>query len=311
MPKRYLYPGTDTLKNRFGVKDAAAANELEAASFAESRKKPVPNFTADMAGLRATHKVMFEQMYEWAGKTRDERVTIEGETFKPDDHILTKGETQFGPASLSEKGLPEELARGRATLDELHNRGTLTKEKWAEVTADQVGAINHAHPFREGNGRAMRRFIEASAEQYGYRARMIGGPEWMKASHDAMDHRQTRGLQDFIEANTTREEGEQRRPKGEAANTSKEADMAEANTNTTSTRLRRASELTGAASKAVSQIKDPERRAEAQRLLDTMRKNEANLQKAQRQGKDADRSTTKPELKQPVVRRDRGQDFER
>ena len=70
--------------------------------------------------------------------------------------------------------------------------------------------------------------------------------------------------------------------------------------------------MTAAASKAVSKIKDPKRRAEAQNLLDGMRKSETNLLKAQRQGKDQDRSTSKPEaVKRPAVRRDRDQGFDR
>ena len=60
MPKRYLYPGTDTLKNRFGVKDAAVANDLEYASFVQRQPKSVAGFTPDMAGLKATHKHLFE-----------------------------------------------------------------------------------------------------------------------------------------------------------------------------------------------------------------------------------------------------------
>ncbi len=313
MPKRYLYPGTDTLKNRFGIKDSALANELEAAAVNDGLRKAVPGFTADMAGLKATHRVLFHKMYEWAGQTRGETVTIDGETFKPPDHILGKDDTPFAPASISAHGLPEELAKGRQSLDELHKRGTLTKEKWAEITADQVGAMNHAHPFREGNGRTMRRFIELSAEQYGFRGRMIGGPEWVKASHDAMDFQQTEGLQAFIERNTTA--GEQDRSKYQVAKTSKEVGMAESTTgtrDTTATTLRKASTVTAAASQAVAKIQDPKRRAEAQNLLDNMRKSEANLLKAQRQGKDHDRSTSKPEaVKRPAIRRDRDQGYDR
>lgn len=314
MPKRFLYPGTDTLKNRFGVRDAKVLNELEAASFSEQRKKAVPGFTADMDGLRAVHKLMFQQIYEWAGKTRGETVTIDGETFKPADHILSKGATRFGPASVSVRGLPEQLAKYRKSLDDLKSRGTLTKEKWAEITADQVGLINHVHPFREGNGRTMRRFIELSAERYGFRSRIIGGHEWMTVSHDAMDFRQTKGLQNLVERNTSEVEANQRSSKGEADKTSKEADMAEASTgqsDSTANALRKASTVTAAASKAVSRIQDPRRRAEAQNLLDNMRKSEASLLKAQRQGKDQDRATSKPEQKAPVVRRARGQDYDR
>ena len=315
MPKRYLYPGTDTLRNRFGIQDPRVANDLEYASYRQKQPKPVVGFTADMAGLKATHKHLFGQIYEWAGRTRGETVTIDGETFKPGDHILSKGDTQFGPASLSERGLPNELAKHRKTLDELHNGGTLTKGKWAEITADQVGMVNHAHPFREGNGRTMRRFIELSAEQYGFRSQMNGGPEWVKVSSDAMAFDKTQGLQDFIGRGTTKAEDQKRRPKDRAATTSKEVNMAESSTSTRATTartLRKATKVTAAASKAVSKIQDPKRRAEAQNLLDNMRKSEANLLKAQRQGKDQDRSTSKPEAaKRPAIRRDRDQGYDR
>ena len=200
-------------------------------------------------------------------------------------------------------------------MDGLHKGGKLTEEKWAELTADQVGMVNHAHPFRDGSGRTMRRYIELSAERYGFHAQMKGGPEWVKASSEAMAFDKTQGLQDFIERNTSQAVDKQRRSKDQAAKTSKEVDMAEATTSTrdtTATTLRKASTVTAAASKAVSKIKEPKRRAEAQNLLDGMRKSETNLLKAQRQGKDQDRSTSKPEaVKRPAVRRDRDQGFDR
>ena len=59
MPHRYLYPGTQTLKNRFGVRGAADAERLEALVYADSHKKPAPGFIADMAGLKAVHDVLF------------------------------------------------------------------------------------------------------------------------------------------------------------------------------------------------------------------------------------------------------------
>ena len=168
MPKRYLYPGTDTLKNRFGVKDATVANDLEYASYGcrKSAKKPVVRLHAGHGGTQGDAQAPVRaNVRVGRANTRGETVTIDGETFKPADHILSKGSTQFGPASLSEQGLPNELAKHRGTLDALHKGGTLTQEKWAELTADQVGMVNHAHPFRDGNGRTMRRFIELSAEK--------------------------------------------------------------------------------------------------------------------------------------------------
>ena len=206
-------------------------------------------------------------MYEWAGRTRNDAVTIDGETFTPEDHVMSKGDTVFGPASLAAHGLPRALALGKAKLDVAHQEGTLTKAQWAEITADQVGAINHAHPFPEGNGRAMRRFVELSAEQYGFQARLIGGPEWIKASSEAMDFRKTGRLQAFIEARTT----------AKGAATHQEMDMAE---RLDAKVLEKAEKVTQAAAKAVAKIKDPARKHAAQQLLDSLRKQETALHKA-------------------------------
>ena len=163
MPDRYNYPGTHTARNKFGVTDLAAANELEAAAYTNRRSQPVQNFTPDLAGLKAIHRHLFQDIYEWAGKTRAERVTIDGETFTPSPHHVTKGDVVFDRSTKINDLLTFKISMARATMDDLRGRGQLTKEAWASLTADQIGTINKAHPFREGNGRTMRRFIELSA----------------------------------------------------------------------------------------------------------------------------------------------------
>ena len=275
MQDRFVYAGTTTLKNRFGVRDSELATDLEYASFVQARELPVANFTADLAGLKAVHATLFGQIYEWAGQARNERVTVDGKSFKPEDHVMIKGDTVFSPASLAEHGLPNELERGKAKLDVAHQEGTLTKAQWAEITADQVGAINYAHPFREGNGRAMRRFVELSAEQYGFQARLIGGPEWIKASSEAMDVRKTGRLQAFIGARTT-EKG---------AVTHQEADMAE---RLDTPVLDKAARVTQAAEETVARIKDPAQRRVAQQLLKKLRTQEAKLHRSSMLVRDAD-----------------------
>ena len=70
--------------------------------------------------------------------------------------------------------------------------------------------------------------------------------------------------------------------------------------------LRRAVAVNSAAAKAVAQIQDPQRRAEAQQLLDGMRTIEAK-QRSQPQS----RSSGKPEAQRPSSSCDRGQDIDR
>lgn len=51
----------------------------------------------------------------------------------------------------------------------------------------QIGNVNVAHPFREGNGRAMRLFVERSAERYGYaiKTRELSLEQWMQGTIEA------------------------------------------------------------------------------------------------------------------------------
>ena len=208
MPYRYVYPGTKVLKNRLGTRDPDKLEMFERLVSIERSTEPVKGFTADIEGLKTVHKTLFQDVYEWAGKTRAEEITIEGQTFTPGKHTLSKGSTTFGATHLLPEALPHELARVRDRLDQIQGRGALTKVKWAEITADQIGVINYTHPFREGNGRAMRRFIELSAERYGFRANIveIDKARWRRASHDAMDHRQTDALARLIDGVTTTNE---------------------------------------------------------------------------------------------------------
>jgi len=263
MPHRYKYPGTEVLKNRFGTRDPNTLMSMEAAVSARQRTADVPDFSADMDGLKRVHAVLFDRLYEWAGRTRGEAVTISGETFTPEDHILSKGDTQFAPASVSVSGLPRELERQRNLIDTVRARGELDLKKWAEATADQIGAINHAHPFREGNGRAMRRFIELSGQVYGYQVRVAGGPEWVKASHEAMDEKKTGLLAKYIQQSQI-----DRRPPGLVSEN--------------------LGKYLAAADQAVGNMTDPDKRKQAQKLLSAMKRRPRDAAYEQNQQKGAD-----------------------
>ena len=271
MQDPFVYPGTMTLKNRFGVRDEAVVEELEAAAYTNRRTQPVPSFTPDLAGLKAIHRHLFQDIYEWAGTTRAERVTVDGETFTPPAHTLRKGAVAFAHTSLLGRHLEETLLIHRVIIDDAQKDGELTRERWAELTADQVGTINTAHPFNEGNGRTMRRFIELSAEHYGFQARIIGGPEWVVASHNAMIPGHAGELAELISTNSTSSASKDRssvsldKPEGAGgAKTKAAGTKAEAGAPATGTAV------TTAAAEAVAKIEDPQRRAEAQRLLDGM-----------------------------------------
>ena len=90
-------------------------------------KLPVGTF----ASLKAIHKALFEDIYDFAGKLR----TVN----------LAKGNFRFAPIMYLEAALTNIEKMPQSTFDEII-------EKYVEM--------NVAHPFREGNGRSMRIWLD-------------------------------------------------------------------------------------------------------------------------------------------------------
>ena len=87
--------------------------------------------TGSFAGLRRIHEFLFEDIYDFAGKLRDLNIS--------------KGNFRFVPLMYLEQSLKHIDAMPQKTFDEII-------EKYVEM--------NIAHPFREGNGRSMRIWLD-------------------------------------------------------------------------------------------------------------------------------------------------------
>ena len=125
------------LENKLGLTDSA---ELAREEERISKKKAVWLFesgTLDAlpAGsfetLKTIHKYLFEDLYEFAGKIR----TVN----------LAKGNFRFAPLMYLEAALTNIDKMPQSTFDEI-------VEKYVEM--------NIAHPFREGNGRSTRIWLD-------------------------------------------------------------------------------------------------------------------------------------------------------
>ena len=125
------------LENKLGLTDSA---ELAREEERISKKKAVWLFesgTLDAlpAGrfetLKTIHKYLFEDIYEFAGKIR----TVN----------LAKGNFRFAPLMYLEAALTNIDKMPQSTFDEI-------VEKYVEM--------NIAHPFREGNGRSTRIWLD-------------------------------------------------------------------------------------------------------------------------------------------------------
>ena len=125
------------LENKLGLTDSA---ELARAEEQLSKKKAVWLFesgTLDtlpagtFAALQAIHRYLFEDIYAFAGKLR----TVN----------LAKGSFRFAPLMYLEAALANIDRMPQTTFDEI-------VEKYVEM--------NIAHPFREGNGRSTRIWLD-------------------------------------------------------------------------------------------------------------------------------------------------------
>lgn len=125
------------LENRLGITDSA---ELARAEERISKKKAVQLFesghldwleTGSWAALAEIHRYLFEDIYDFAGKVRDVN--------------LAKGNFRFASVTYLQAALEQIEKMPQSTFDEII-------EKYVEM--------NVAHPFREGNGRSMRIWLD-------------------------------------------------------------------------------------------------------------------------------------------------------
>lgn len=125
------------LENKLGITNSA---ELAREEERFSKKKAVELFERGsldklapgrFASLQAIHKALFEDIYDFAGELR----TVN----------LAKGNFRFAPLMYLEAALGNIDKMPQSTFDEII-------EKYVEM--------NIAHPFREGNGRSTRLWLD-------------------------------------------------------------------------------------------------------------------------------------------------------
>lgn len=125
------------LKNRLGIHDSAELARMEEKI---SKKRAVELFESSYlneyeAGtfrmLAAIHKYLFELIYDFAGKVRDVN--------------MAKGNFRFAPVIYLQAAIENVEKMPQSTFDE-------TVEKYVEM--------NIVHPFREGNGRSTRIWLD-------------------------------------------------------------------------------------------------------------------------------------------------------
>ena len=143
--RKYCYSGTDVLRNKLGIMDGKILAEAER-DFAAVRQSEmyVNGMTGDFSlrHLCNIHRQLLQDVYMWAGKIRT--VDIAKNTcFCLVQYI----DSQFDYVY-------KQLRKDNFLAD------IESRDKMAERLAYYLGEINAIHPFREGNGRVQRIFIE-------------------------------------------------------------------------------------------------------------------------------------------------------
>lgn len=157
----YLYPETmtdgvtGTLRNIPGYRDQddlkqfeyhqASANELELRTGGAAISR-----TYDAEHLRAIHRHLFKDVYEWAGEYRS--------------ISMQKDATRFADPSEIDRYL---MDANKVILDTDWHQ--VDRKGFADATAEIYANLNQAHPFREGNGRAAKLFMQQVAELSNWR----------------------------------------------------------------------------------------------------------------------------------------------
>ena len=145
-----------TSMNKFGINDSTELARLEEKL---SKRKAVWLFDSGAinqykAGtfdlLSEIHRILFEDIYEFAGKIRTENIA--------------KGNFRFAPVMYLDASMKNIEKMPQSTFDEII-------EKYVEM--------NVAHPFREGNGRSMRIWLDQMLKKEIHRV-----IDWSKVDKD-------------------------------------------------------------------------------------------------------------------------------
>lgn len=147
----YCYPNSRVLINKLNIQDAemlsAAERELTALRLAVARSQPIPGHF-DRKHLMKIHKSLFSDVYPWAGQFRIVDIA------KGNQFCLAYNLTIYAD-NLFAKLEKEDYLIG-------------SKDSIPEKLAWYLSELNVLHPFREGNGRVQRLFINYLALVAGY-----------------------------------------------------------------------------------------------------------------------------------------------
>lgn len=157
----YYIPGTEVLQNRFNETDPVKLKKFEESKVRGRMlllvQQPIRgNF--DFAHMKAIHKFLFQDVYEWAGEERTAPSFWEPRMNKEGHRYFPAGEPMKVQLDKLFKDLRE---RDKYLVG-------LPQDEFVDKYAELWNEINAVHAFREGNTRSQFIFFSELAKHAGY-----------------------------------------------------------------------------------------------------------------------------------------------
>ncbi|WP_375612180.1 BID domain-containing T4SS effector [Bartonella sp. AA9NXGY] len=166
--QNFFYPNSKVLKNKYRIKDneilkECCSNDVKK-EMIKLHQEPLPEqFNASY--LKYLHQRLFSHAFEWAGQTREKPFTFEDGTVASMPILKRK---EFTKTFAIGRKIQEGLEKLDKTLAEKNNLQGLTREEFVEQAAGIMIDLHHLHPFREGNRRTKRLFVEKLSQAAGH-----------------------------------------------------------------------------------------------------------------------------------------------
>ncbi len=138
------YEDTSVLINKFDIKNQEQLDLVEqgvTTALIAKATVEISFINVNFEFYKMLHKYVFEDIYEWAGKTRKVN--------------MSKKDTIFCEFNRIEE-LGNQIFDGLARNNYLKN---LSGESFLDEFTQLYCSLNYLHPFREGNGRIQRLFL--------------------------------------------------------------------------------------------------------------------------------------------------------
>ncbi len=130
----YQYPDSTVLKNIPDIRDAAALEQFEKRVTAlrlDEVLDAVAHSPVTLRSWQSIHRILFQDVYAWAGEIRTVHLAKGRTVFAMPEHITSQAENIFAALAGDDLSDPSRLAY-------------------------YFGELNVLHPFREGNGRTQK-----------------------------------------------------------------------------------------------------------------------------------------------------------